>query len=462
MSADARQPGPIARRLIEHTLHGPGKGLPERARDRAAIFIEDSLLVGLSARALPERAGLLAALDPAGPITGGARPIGASRRISPADAALLSGFSIHGQEFDCVHEPAVVHPMAVIGAVLLSHADERATRGRPVSGRELIEAVAVAVDTATVLGMMAVAPMRFFRPAMCGALGAALGLARLARLDEQQSAALLGLTLCQLSGSMQAHIEGTAGLALQVGFNARNVITALALVERGLSGPLDAIDGPFGYLSLFEQDFDPGPLSQLGQDWQIERVSHKPWPTGRAAQGALDALESMLAEGLEADAIARISLAAPPLVRRLVDRPWRTGSAPQYARLCLPWLLSVTLARGRVSLDDFDANALADPARAARAGDIAVIANEVEDPNALLPQRLIVELCNGSRIERPIEAVLGSPERPLDAPGRRAKARTCAAHAGLEPERTEALLARLADLATLADVSELLDLMELP
>ncbi|TVQ37878.1 MAG: MmgE/PrpD family protein [Wenzhouxiangella sp.] len=458
-------PGPIASRLIDHALGLDLDSLEPSARQRATWFTEDSLLVGLGAVGLPERAALLAGLDAAGPRAVGARVIGTRRRLDPATAALINGFQIHSQEFDCVHEAAVVHPMAVIAAVLLAWADLTASPsreiGQPVSGSAWIEAVVVAVDSATVLGMMASRPMRFFRPAQCGALGAALGLARLAGLNRQQTAVMLGLTLCQLSGSMQAHVEGTAGLALQVGFNARNVITALELVKHGLAGPVDALDGPFGYLSLFEEQFDPAPISEIGRVFQIERVSHKPWPTGRAAQGALDALETLLAEGLDPAAVESLTLFAPPLVKRLVDRPFRSDAPSQYARLCLPWLLSVCLARGSVRLEDFSPTALRDPARAAWTGRVQVKASDTVDPNALLPQKLVVGLRDGSRIERPINAVLGSPERPLSFDRRRAKALACARHAGLEEFRTQRLLDRLANLAALDDVSILLNDMEL-
>ncbi len=461
----SQHPGPVARRLIDHALGLDGTAIPASARAAAACFTEDSLLVGLSGACLPERDRLLAALGSALGTDSGARVLGSARRLPTANAALVNGFQIHGQEFDCVHEPAVVHPMAVVVASLLAYADQNTQPGvtdaRPVSGSAWIEAVIVAVDCATVLGMMARRPMRFFRPAQCGALGAALGLARLAGLDHAQTAALLGLTLCQLSGTMQAHVEGTAGLALQVGFNARNVITALGLVEHGLAGPINALDGPFGYLPLFEEQFDSAVIDQIGDRFQIERVSHKPWPTGRAAQGALDALESLLAEGLDPDSVDRLTLHAPPLVRRLVDRPYTPGMTAQYARLCLPWLLSVCLARGTVGLDDFSASALADVERAAFTDRVAVAANDTADPNALLPQRLTVQLKDGSHIEQPIEAVLGSPVRALSAARRRAKALACASHVGLDDGRAEQLLKQLAELEALADVSILINAMEL-
>ena len=92
----------------------------------------------------------------------------------------MNALHIHNQEFDCVHEPAVVHPMAVILAALLAYveqpAERPAERKKAVSGSQFLTALALAVDVATVIGMML--PNRSdFSPAMCGSLGATAGMA---------------------------------------------------------------------------------------------------------------------------------------------------------------------------------------------------------------------------------------------------------------------------------------------
>ena len=57
---------------------------------------------------------------------------------------------------------------------------------------------------------------------------------------------------------MQAHVEGTPALGLQIGFNARAAINAVDAAEAGLAGPHDVLTGPFGYFALFENgSFEP-------------------------------------------------------------------------------------------------------------------------------------------------------------------------------------------------------------
>jgi len=431
---------PVREALVRHAIDT--RTIPDRARRAAAIFLEDTVMVGAAGRALPERTLLVeTARRWSGP--GPARLWGDGEAQSTATAALVNAYQIHCQEFDCVHEAAVVHPMAVIGGTLLSWAQANG----PVQARDLLDALVVAVDAATVLGMMARTPMRFFRPAMCGALGASLGLSRLAGLDHDGSRRALGLTYCQLSGNMQSHVEGTPGLALQIGFNARAAVGAHELALAGMAGPVEVIDGPFGYLKLIEQEYDTRVLEQLGQHWQIEQVSHKPFPTGRAAHAALDGLDQLLAAGLDPDDIERIELHAPPLIRRLIDRPARRGMSASYARLCLPWLVSVRLSRGRVGLEDFSATALADPERWCRVDCVTVLPDANPDPNALVPQSLSVVTRSGQRHEVKLPVVLGSPRRPLDEAARTAKAQACWRYGGLDDERGSRLLAELRALA---------------
>ena len=69
---------------------------------------------------------------------GGGRVLGRSGLRLPAPhAAFVNAFQIHSQEFDCVHEPAVVHPLATIASALLAEAD----RSGPYDGERLLTAL---------------------------------------------------------------------------------------------------------------------------------------------------------------------------------------------------------------------------------------------------------------------------------------------------------------------------------
>lgn len=449
--------------LVEHAASLRYEDLSPAAVDAAKTFILDAIAVGIagSGPQVPLNATVLGSAQALGAGSGDdARVWVTGERLHASSAAMVNGFQIHNQEFDCVHMRAVVHPMAVTLSSLVTAAEQRGG----VDGKRLITAVVIAVDVATLIGISGRAPMRFFRPAMCGALGAVAGIAHMHGADRATLQRALGLTYSHLSGTMQAHVEGSPTLALQVALNARGAITTWTLANHGFPAPREWLEGQFGYLPLIEGAYDTRPaLATLaaGQP-QIEQVSHKVFPTGGAAHACLDMLRELRQrEGLDSADIARIELRAPPLVRRLVSRPYRPGMESSYARLCLPFLAATMMIEGRVGLDAYSAAALADPVRADLASRLHVVANDCEDPNALVPQSLVVTTNDGREFHNHRDAALGSPERPLSREQQLEKFHHCLDHAArpFDAPRRAALLSLLDQLETLDDVRRLVDLL---
>ena len=252
---------------------------------------------------------------------------------------------------------------------------------------------------------------------------------------------------------MQAHVEGLPTLPVQIAAAARSALQAVDLAERGLPGPRGAVDGPFGYLALFEDEADiSGVLATLPTRSRIAEVSWKPFPTGRAAHGGIVATQRLMAEhDLTAARLDRLVYRAPPLIGRLVGRPVRHDMTPAYARLCLPYLAAVVLTRGAVGLEDFSAARLSDPAVLALAARIEVAADANLDPAAFTPAEATATYVDGSRACVAILAQLGSPAQPLSEAQHLAKARACLAFAGLE-HRHEALAELMGHLPDVSDV----------
>ncbi len=430
--------------LIAHLeAHREPTSVPASARAAAQKFLFDSLGVALAGTAVAQSEILLTQVRTWGQ-GADACVWGSAERLPAPSAALINAFNIHNQEFDCVHERAVVHPMAVILAALWAYAERRGN----VSGRQFLAALALAVDVATVVGMCARKPIRFFRPAQCGCLGATAGMAVLGGLSAAQMRDAFGIAYSQLAGTMQAHIEGTPTLALQVGFAARAAVSAVDLASAGFRGPHQVLDGKHGYFALFEEGAVAAPaFAELGRVWQIERVSHKPFPTGRAAHGGIAGIRALRAKhGFSADDVANVVLAAPPLIRQLVDRPMRADMNVSYARLCLPFLVATTLVDDTVGLDAYKVIASNSPIGAEFEGiaqRVTLIADANTDANALAPQHLSVTLKDGRVFEYAMPQVFGAPEAPMSFDDQYAKFIDCCHHA--KSPLGDAAIARLAD-----------------
>ena len=123
-------------------------------------------------------------------------------------AAFFNGFAIHCLEWDAVHEPAVVHALSVVTAALLAASD----RMDGCDPEAFLAALAVGVDIASGVGLSATGPMKFFRPATTGVIGAALAVARLDGMTRHQMADVLGLAYSFACGTMQAHVEASITL----------------------------------------------------------------------------------------------------------------------------------------------------------------------------------------------------------------------------------------------------------
>ncbi len=394
-------------RLLDFA-HGPLM-LPAVVRARALALLADTLAVGVAGSTAPGADGVLAAASGWG--RGEGVPVlGRDMRLPAAGAAFVNGFQIHCLEWDAVHEPAVVHAMSVVTAVVHALA-----RGK--DREAALAALVVGVETACLLGVAATGPLKFFRPATAGLIGAALAGARLKELPRDRYGDVLGLAHAQVAGTMQAHVEGSIALPIQVAAAARAAVTAVDLVGAGLSGPQNALTGPFGYFPVFDQG-DPGPLlAALGSTWRMAEISVKPWPCGRASHGVLGVLGAL--PGLQAVATAEAEV--PPLVARLVGRPWLADMTPAYARLCLPFLTALMLRDGRIDPRAFTASSFCDQGLRALGGRLTVRADGNTDPNALGPQQIKVRYDDGSVQRFDVPAMLGSPANPLSEAQMRAK-----------------------------------------
>lgn len=438
--------------IADHVLALRWADIPASTRTAAATFLHDSLCVGIAGARAPYADAVLAAAHGWSGADGACGVLGRAQWLPPCDAAFVNAFQIHAQEYDCVHEPAVVHPLAPIVAVLLAELD----RGPVRAGAELLTALVASVDVAAGLGLAAITPLRFFRPATAGIFGSVAALAAMRGASYDVTRDALGYALAFASGTMQAHVEGKPALPVQIAQAARSAIQAIDLAQAGLPGPRDAIEGPFGYLQLFEAGFDIARL-RLGDRFRIDEVSWKPFPTGRAAHGAIVATQALMRDhGVTAEMLERLEYRAPSLIHRLVGRPATAGMAPAYARLCFPWLASVVLTRGTVALDDFGEERRHDPALLALAARITVTVDDNPDPAAFTPATATAYLTDGSVRTIAVTAQLGSPAWPLSREQHLAKARGCLAFAGLEPLH-DPLVAAIAGLADTADAGATLN-----
>lgn len=336
---------------------------------------------------------------------------GRTRKQSRDSSAVLTAHAIHCLEWDAVHEPAVVHAMSVTTGALWAELQDNSL----ATGRELLECIIVGVEIASRLGVATESALRFFRPATAGLLGATAAICRMRQLKIDVAADAMGLAYSQVQGTMQAHVEGTSALAVQVALSARAALNACDMAEAGLSGPHDILSGPYGYFTLIEDGGNPDSLGAgLSDTFAMDELSIKPYPTGRASHGVLSVLKKHMSSGaITANNFIRLTAEVPPLIHRLVGRPYKSDMTEAYARLCLPYLVGLALEDGTINPQRFSPADFIDASVVAYANKVEVVIDKNPDLNALAPQHVSIERSDGHVISEAVPATLGSPANPL-------------------------------------------------
>ncbi len=427
--------------------------LPKPALQAARTFALDSLAVGVAGRLHPHRDAVVRVASAWGE-GHAARVLGDALRLPAPSAAFVNAYQIHCLEFDCVHEAAVAHVMTAVVAAALAECEQAAA---PPDGRRFLLALILGVEVAALLGLAATAPMTFFRPATTGVFGAAVAVGTLRGFDAAMMRSCLGHALGQVAGTMQAHEEGKPTLPVQLAGAARGGLVAADLAQAKVSAPMDVLEGRYGYFRLFERSWDTTGLAEhLGKTWRVTELSHKPFPCGRATHGGIEGVLRLRHQGANKDNLAQLALSAPPLIHQLVIRPAKRDMEVNYARLCFAYVGAVALNEGTVDLNHFGPAWLRNPALISLAERFTATVNPMSNAAAFVPQTLIAQLVDGSSRSVRIEALLGSPEQPLDDAARRAKVGACLASVYSGAARCAALLEATGDLAEAENAAQCL------
>lgn len=445
-------------RFADHIVETNFSDIPDRAIQSAKTFILDTLGVGLAGSTGPYVKELLNVYSVASPPELSSRVLGQRARINSADAALINGFQIHNSEFDCVHEEAVIHTMTVLLAVLLADADRRGN----INGKELLKSAILGVDVACNLGVACTSGLQFFRPATAGAFAAVAAVGSARGYDKEQLIRAFSLAYIQLSGTMQAHTEGSSLLALQIGFNARNALIACDLAENGLPGLQGVLEGRFGYFGLIEAQGDiRSVLSTLGKTWRINEVAHKPFPSGRATHGIVNAIQEIQnSNTINVDQIDSVEAKVPSLTHHLVGRPIHDAMEISYARLNGQYAASIMLQKRFIDIDDFTIDAIRNKSSLDLARKVHIKIDDNPDPNALSPVEVEIRLKNGEKFFKRLDTVYGNPNKPLTRDAHLTKFRRNwkASAISLPIEDGEEIIKIIDNLEEVEDIRALIDL----
>ena len=419
------------------------------------IFMMDTLAVGVAGRCSAGSDILVKAVESWGQ-GDQSRVIGMPDVRAPAPtAAFLNGYNIHALEWDGLHEYSVVIALCVPMAAMMAEADQNL-----VSGKDFMTAFCVAVEVAVTLGGASETAPRFFRPAVAGLMGAAMGLAKMRGYSREQTLQVLGLAYSQASGTMQAHWEGVMMLAMQVGVSARAAVCAVDMAAAGAQAPVDVLLGKFGFFTLIETadniDESLAAMGGAGDNvWKITETAHKPYPAGRATQSVLTMFNEIFSQHIiDVNEIEEIKVEVPPLIMLLVGRPLTEKMTSSYARLCLKYVGPMRLLNGSIDPRLYPEGTGASDEIKELGERFNIVLNDITDPNALGPQSLTIKLKSGEEYKAHCDIPYGSPGNRMNKAAREEKVRTCF-EVGARQADPQALIDRIELIEDMADVRAL-------
>ena len=450
-------------RLAEFTHRLAVADMSQSTVDACARMALDTVGAAIAAWDAPGVRELRALLSEWG--TGPSRVWVTGERLPPPSATLVNSSMAHALEYDDLHCELPIHSGVVVIPAVFAVADARPDLGGAdaaaaiVAGTEIINRLARATRS-----YKGDAGFRGWNPtSVVAGFAASAAAARMLGLDADGIARAMGLSYAQASGNQQCIEDGGIVKRMQPAMVAEAGVRAAWLAEKGVTGAVNAIEGPNGFFAVYEQgEYDADALSDgLGSTFEIDRVGFKRYPVCGMAQPAIDALRELQTDhrfGLED--VDAVEVFGSKFVVDMVGRPYTPGESPDVdAQFSLPYCLASVLLTGSIRLVDLKPEHTLGPERRALADRIPVRLDDTL--KGKWTARVEVRLRDGRTFARTRDKAGGQSDAPLSTEELIEKFDDANAAAGpaLDPAaaaRLRDLLLELPRLPTLAPLCEAL------
>lgn len=339
--------------------------------------------------------------------------LGFGKKVPALWAAFANGAMAHMLDFEEAHDLALVHASACSIPAALAVAE--AIGG--VSGKDFITALAVGNEICIRAGLAMLEADRelWYLPPILGALGATAAVAKILNLDTGAILSAFSFLLCQASCSAEIVYTNESDVrAIRDGFASKAAVFSCYLAQSGLKGFKSPLEGRAGFFSLYSSGrFSLERFTRdLGARYYVESTSFKPWPCCRGIHSYIEAALKVRENlRLPSRKIVRISVKISPHNVMLCE-PFENRSNPKTsieAKFSLPYVVSLSINRGKVTLEDFINMELAREEKEL----IKKFYYEIDSTLSPTSGWLEVETEDGMRESAYVKFPLGSPQNPL-------------------------------------------------
>jgi 2-methylcitrate dehydratase PrpD len=449
----------IVTELIKHIVNTQFNDLPREVIENEKKLIIDSLGVTIAGSSAPGCREIVDLVKEWGGKPEATVIVYGGKVASPW-AALANSTMMHALDFDDTLDESALHAHVSVLPTALAVAESKGN----VTGKELINAVALGVDLACRLGLATKRPLSWIRTSTCGSFGAAATAAKVLSFDYEKMLRALGIVYSQTSGNAQCLIDGGLVKRMQPAFSAQAGVISALLALKGITGAKDVLEGNYGFFNLYEGgDYDREKiLIGLGNQFEGSKLSIKPYPSCRMTHASIDAAIAVRENyKINPTEIENVVVRVSKMVFHMVGGPFIIRENPQVdAQFSIPYNVAVGIIKGEVFLKDFDDRYLRDPQVLELSKKIKV---EV-DPN--LPERDMMTADLQVKIRdnifcKKVDKVKGNPLNPMDMNDCIKKFMKCIEYGEIPAleKRAQEILDGLIDLDKLRDVSTLMRLL---
>ena len=387
---------------------------------------------------------------------GGGQPeatiIATGERTLTSRAAMANGTLALGFEYADYGAGSRPYPFAVTAPLAIAESHHR-------PGAELALAIVIGYEA---MGRVFAAtfdrghPIPFYVPSVYGTFAAAAGSARLLGLSPRHTTWALGLAAAFAGGTFQGHEEGAWQRSLNGGMASERGVTAALLAETGFHATELGLEGVQGFARMYcDGRLDPDALLDgLGEHFVISDRWVKPYPMNTTLHAPVEALLQVLGEHhLDPADIVEIDAAWQKVEPFLAKQEVSTVVGAQAS---LPFALAVAAVRGRVGVDEFTEETVADAEvqamiRRTKVHQDRELFEMVENS---MPGRVTVRTTDGRELTAEVLYPRGNPRNPLSEAEFKAKF-TDMAERVLGPDQADELYTRARGLVEVPDVAEL-------
>ncbi|MBS7697335.1 MULTISPECIES: MmgE/PrpD family protein [unclassified Chelatococcus] len=414
------QPVTVAQHVADWMAGLTAAGIPAAARATARRSLIDVVGVIHAGLGMPlARLVREEVLDEAAP--GPSRIFGTRRRVAPIAAARANATAAHVLDFDANFNRGMVFGPAALFPALFALAESESA-----SGERFLAAFAIGTEIVRTLAeSLSDIPYRkdrdslfykgWFNTGVLGPVGVAGAAAWLLGLPREETAQALAIAAVQ-----------ACGLRIGVGSDMKPLLCARAsetglraalLARKGVQAPLDAFEGPRGFIRVINAgSWTDEAFAGLGS-FQDAGASYKLYPACSSVQAAAEALVRILADhALSAQDVTAVRCEVTPHIA--ANLAFENPQNVTQAQFSLSYALGCILHRGDFVAADLNADDLVNPAIRAEMAKITMqsgltFASEAEARDAAEATRITVTRRDGKQFCAQQNASTGKPINPI-------------------------------------------------